>query len=653
MRNGDGARTSNMVQTLREKLRGKIMVSTRLIYTNDRCVGCKRCISVCPVLNANMVASEEYNTRIEVNSEQCISCGSCFDVCEHQARSYEDDTECLFADLEKGEKISLLVAPAFLANYPDEYGTVLGGLKNLGVNRIVSVSYGADITTWAYIHYITENGFLGGISQPCPAVVDYVEKYVPDLIEKLVPVHSPMMCTAIYLKKYEKLPDKLAFISPCIAKKKEIADPNTYGYISYNVTFDHLMEYIRKHNIYGASVQDEIEYGNGAIYPMPGGLKENVYWYCGEEMFIRQIEGERHVYDFLKDYSSRVKSGQELPFMVDALNCAQGCLYGTAVEPRKAKSEDALYELNKIRAKIRKGKGRKPDSRMSYEKRRKHLDKQFSHLNLQDFVRHYTDKSRNCTIHMPSEKEIAEVFLQMDKVTMEEQSINCSACGYDTCKNMAIAIYNKCNVPQSCVHYEKKKIQTLTEAMTQKNIEIANFVEEDFSTLDEAINQAAIGNSQTEESTMEIQNAVIQIEEFCRDLNDSFTNIGELLDGLEKSNKTIENIARQTNLLSLNASIEATKAGEAGKGFEVVSGEIKALSDQSHEAALESLVNKQNMKAALDEIQAKSENLLGLLENLNGEAEDLVARAEEIHAVTETVNGISANVREKMRTLTE
>ena len=146
---------------------------------------------------------------------------------------------------------------------------------------------------------------------------------------------------------------------------------------------------------------------------------------------------------------------------------------------------------------------------------------------------------------------------------------------------------------------------------------------------------------------------MIQIEEFCRDLNDSFTNIGELLDGLEKSNKTIENIARQTNLLSLNASIEATKAGEAGKGFEVVSGEIKALSDQSHEAALESLVNKQNMKAALDEIQAKSENLLGLLENLNGEAEDLVARAEEIHAVTETVNGISANVREKMRTLTE
>ena len=224
------------------------MEQVSLICTNDQCVGCKRCISVCPILNANMVASEGTNAKIEVNGEQCIACGSCFDVCEHQARSYEDDTEQFFEDLAKGEKISLLVAPAFLANYPDEYASVLGGLKNLGVNRIVSVSYGADITTWAYIHYITEHNFLGGISQPCPAVVDYIEKYEPELISKLVPVHSPMMCTAVYLKKYEQLSDKLAFISPCIAKKKEIEDPDTHRYVSYNVTFDHLMQYISSIN---------------------------------------------------------------------------------------------------------------------------------------------------------------------------------------------------------------------------------------------------------------------------------------------------------------------------------------------------------------------------------------------------------------------
>ena len=68
---------------------------------------------------------------------------------------------------------------------------------------------------------------------------------------------------------------------------------------------------------------------------MPGGLKENVYWFCGEEVFIRQIEGERHAYDFLEDYKKRVLGGRELPFMVDALNCAKGCIYGTGVEEQK------------------------------------------------------------------------------------------------------------------------------------------------------------------------------------------------------------------------------------------------------------------------------------------------------------------------------
>lgn len=95
---------------------------------------------------------------------ECIACGACFDACEHGAREFRDDTEAFFEALNKGEKISILLAPAFLANYPDEYGQVLGGLKKLGVQRIISVSFGADITTWAYLNYVKKNNFSGGIS---------------------------------------------------------------------------------------------------------------------------------------------------------------------------------------------------------------------------------------------------------------------------------------------------------------------------------------------------------------------------------------------------------------------------------------------------------------------------------------------------------
>ena len=97
------------------------------VYTNENCIGCNRCISVCPVLTANQAVVVDGKPRIEVNHAQCINCGACFDACEHQAREYADDTEQFFADLQRGESISLLLAPAFLANYPTEYEQILGG----------------------------------------------------------------------------------------------------------------------------------------------------------------------------------------------------------------------------------------------------------------------------------------------------------------------------------------------------------------------------------------------------------------------------------------------------------------------------------------------------------------------------------------------
>lgn len=146
------------------------MSTASLVITNEKCIGCNKCISACPVLTANHAVEEDGKSKIYVDGNACISCGACIDACEHGAREFEDDTERFFADLQKGEKISLLVAPAFLANYPGEYASVLGGLKKLGAGRIISVSFGADITTWGYIKYITEHKFYGAMAVfPSPA----------------------------------------------------------------------------------------------------------------------------------------------------------------------------------------------------------------------------------------------------------------------------------------------------------------------------------------------------------------------------------------------------------------------------------------------------------------------------------------------------
>ena len=167
-----------------------------LIYTTDRCIGCNRCISACPVLTANHVVElGEHERCIQVDVSKCIACGSCLDACEHNARGFEDDLEQFIADLRAGQKISVLYAPALEANYPGEYKRILGALKHMGVNHVFSVGFGADITTWAYLNYIQKNHLEGGIAQPCPAVVRYIESFLPELLPKLMPVQSPMSAT--------------------------------------------------------------------------------------------------------------------------------------------------------------------------------------------------------------------------------------------------------------------------------------------------------------------------------------------------------------------------------------------------------------------------------------------------------------------------
>ena len=433
-----------------------------IVYTNENCIGCNKCINVCSAIGACISTEENGKARIEVDGSKCVACGSCMDVCVHGAREYTDDTDRFFTDLERGEPISLLLAPAFKANYPEEYESVLGGLKALGVNRIISVSFGADITTWGYINYIQKYDFLGGISQPCPAAVAYIERYLPELLPKLFPVQSPLMCAAIYARKELGITDRFAFISPCIAKKMEIEDPHNEGLVQYNVTFEHLMRRVRERNISGPSVSSEIEYGLGSYYPTPGGLAENVRWFLGDQVFIRQIEGERHLYQWLHQNASRIENS-ETPFLfIDALNCEKGCICGTAVNPEKSETDDALYALLKIREESKKERGGDAWSRPDPPAERlKNYNRQFASLDLKDYLRGYTDRSAGCTYEIPDEETLDEIFRSMNKLTEEERSINCTCCGYESCRVMATAIYNGFNHKENCIFYEKTMVHRL------------------------------------------------------------------------------------------------------------------------------------------------------------------------------------------------
>lgn len=640
----------------------------QLVFTNDNCVGCNKCISACSCMGACVSGEPDANgvSKIHVDPSKCIACGACFDACEHNAREYNDDTERFFEDLKRGERISILIAPAFLADYPREYETALGGLKKMGVNRMISVSFGADITTWAYINYIQKHNFLGGISQPCPAVVGYIERYLPQLLPKLFPVQSPLMCSAIYARKEMGIKDKLAFISPCIAKKLEIDDPNNKGLVNYNVTFNHMMKYMKEHGISGSPVTDEIEYGLGSIYPMPGGLKDNVYWLLGSDAFIRQIEGEKHMYHFLEKNADRIKGGKTPFLFIDALNCRCGCISGTGTDPKITSSDDPLYNLHEIQERVKKNTKKSPWSRpLTPEKRLAALNKQFAHLRLEDYLRKYTDKSKQCAYKKPSEAELNAIFNNMHKTTAESRKINCSSCGYATCKDMATAIYNGFNHTSNCVHYlkdlveiEKKDAQELVEQerasldrQKQSILDAINTINEHFISLNSTMQEISNGSSDNAQESATISDEMSNVNEFCNKVNDSMTQITSYLDELEANNKKVVEIANQTNLLALNAAIEAARAGDAGKGFAVVATEINDLAADSKTTAQNSGAANDNIKNALEGITVETSDLLDIVTQVNEKIRNLATSAQDISGSTQTLAETMEKVKAEVENL--
>ena len=574
-----------------------------------------------------------------MDDTKCIACGECLRNCVHDARDYIDDTETFFNALKSGRKISVLTAPALRSNFPD-WQNLLGYLKKSGAHSVYDSSFGADITTWGYLRWITKNNAKGVIAQPCPAVVNYIERYQPKLLPKLSPVHSPAMCMAVYMKKYKKIDGEYAFISPCVAKRDEFSDPNTGNLVKYSVTFKKLLEYFQKNKINYASAQaasfDNKQHGLGAIYPVPGGLKANVEQYVNN-VWIQQVEGQPHASHFLEEYAE-VKAQEELPFLVDILNCQYGCNLGTGALCGEEQYLQVGRAMHKAREQARSTAGGNKPPGPDF----KAFDKE---LKLEDFTRRYTDRQIK-PISITSQ-DVENAFGQLKKNTERERRVNCRFCGYKSCRKMAEALAKGINHPENCVEYFKSVLrehQVEVESLSQQRDIQAAELKEAVQNIFKSIHQSSV---LTETTLKEIE----AISSNVKNLDDLAEKLSNLVGSLEKAilyyvqmGDEIVKISDETNMLSINASIEAARAGEYGKGFSVVADNIRKLSGQSHESATRALDNNDLIKPILRDVSSFSGNVLSESMTITGSIENIYRSIDDLERLISGIERTAAQI---------
>ena len=422
-----------------------------IIVKPEKCVGCNACIRSCPAPDANItIKLSDGRSITRVDPDRCIACGECIRACKHDARDYIDDTEDAMNAIYREEKLIVMVTPEIKTAYPTKWKGILDWFRSKGCS-VYDASFGADICTWAHIRAMESGQLSDFITQPCSAVVKYIELYQPKLLTNLSPFHSPVSCSVIYVKEYQRRDNPIAVLSACISKKTEFAET---GLVDFSITFRRLMEYFDRNDIRIASNPvedysykfDDIQGELGSIYSRPGGMRDNLLEHM-PDLSITVADGVQRVYRELDMFAKMPE--QKLPKILDILSFEYGCNMGPA-----STSDQSCYETLKTMRDIEEeARARRKTTGGVFRNTEDKLFRRFDEeLKISDFLRSYKPTKPSM---LPSDAQLEPIFASMDLNTEKERCIDCSACGFKSCREMATAIFRGLNVPDNCIHHAK------------------------------------------------------------------------------------------------------------------------------------------------------------------------------------------------------
>ena len=411
----------------------------------------------CPAKAIKVIAGQA-----TVIAEQCVACGNCVKVCTQKAKRIEDATMLVGRLLEGSGSAGYvgatfaILAPSFPAAFPDvPPARIVGALRHLGFAQVWEVAFGAELVSREYAR-LARDAIKGGrtvVSTPCPAIVSYVQKYLPRLQGSLARVVSPMIATARAIKHRHGAGVRIVFIGPCIAKKAEIKDRFVQGTVDAVLTYEELLTMFAAAGI-SPRAESPCEFDGPSAYlgrsiPIPGGLLRA----AGIDSDILQnnvlvTEGKDRVLPVFRELAD----GKSRARVLDVLFC-EGCINGPKMTnalsgfARKEMLTDHINELND-------GMGGQ------------NIQEALSEFDQVDLSRDFSEDA--VVLPQPAESEIAVALQGMRKFGPEDQ-LNCGSCGYPSCRDKAVAVCQGLAEVSMCLPYLVEELEG-TLSLTQDKL---------------------------------------------------------------------------------------------------------------------------------------------------------------------------------------
>ncbi|MDD3145842.1 MAG: [Fe-Fe] hydrogenase large subunit C-terminal domain-containing protein [Candidatus Riflebacteria bacterium] len=412
-----------------------------VVFTNKaQCRDCYRCLRQCPVKAIRMI-----NGQASVDPERCIACGTCIKECPQGAKQYRNDIEKAVRLLKEESPVAVSLAPSFAAFFTESERLRLpSALRKLGFSHIAETSVGAYPVAMASL----KNKFSdkSSICTACPAAVSYIRKYVSELTENLLPVASPMLAHAAIIRNKLGEGAKVVFIGPCIAKKQEADTSSGPQKVDCALTFKELEEWFERENIRLDRLEeshfDDQPAGQARFFPLPGGLTRTAE--IGSDSLAADIVAISGHDEFRKILAT-VKSTRARLF-IEPLFCSQGCANGPGAPEN--------YNLFKNRHEI-----------IDYAETHKGLAQALSSTDTAVNAV-YSPETIDAKETPVSEEEINRVLAATGK-TSKADELNCGACGYNSCRDKAIAVIKGFAEIDMCIPYMRR----LAEQRTDRIIE--------------------------------------------------------------------------------------------------------------------------------------------------------------------------------------